>query len=385
MTAAALHVPAPVSFAAAFGMQAEQDALRESVRSVLARACPLSVGQRTAPATAGDAVLRPLWQTLCDQGIVGALVPEHLGGAGLSHVDVAVALEEAGRTLLPAPLLATTTAVAVLLAARDEGAAEQYLPPIAAGVLRATLAVAEHGRWTNSPAVLAEAAGNAYLLSGRKDLVLDGAGAGLLIVSATADDGAGLYLVDSSLDGVTTTPTASLDSTRALGEVILTGAPAVRLGVADGGALLGTALDLAVVLLAAEQIGGARHLLDLTVEYAQTRVQYGRTIGSFQAVKHRLADMSIAVEYARSSTYYAAWAATSGVEELPVVSAMLKNVVARAYVDVAEGAIQIHGGTGFTWEHVAHLFYKRALTDRELYGAPDQHLDRLAARLGIDQ
>ncbi len=370
-----MTLPAPATLAAAFGMGADQEALRAATRAVLERHAPLTVPRRT---TGGP----DPWLALTAVGLPGALVPERWGGAGLGPSDVAVALEEAGRVLLPAPLLSTTLAVATLLAHADDAQAARVLPGVADGSTVATVALAGPDGWAGPPPVAAQEITGGWALTGVTTLVLDGAEAGVLVVPAATPGGTALFLVHAG-EGVRATAIPALDVTRRFAEVRFTAAPAERLGDDTGDHVTGDLLDLAVVLLASEQAGAARRALEISVEHAGTRVQYGRAIGSFQAVKHRLADMLIDVEYAASMASYASWAVTGGRDELAVLSGTLAVTVAEASVRVAEGMIQILGGTGFTWEHVAHLYYKRALSDRQLFGSPDARLDRSATLLGL--
>lgn len=369
-----MNLPAPATLAAAFGMGDDQEALRAATRAVLERHAPLTVPGAT---TGGP----DPWPALTAVGLPGALVPERWGGAGLGPSDVAVALEEAGRVLLSAPLLSTTLAVTILLAHADDALAARVLPGVADGSTVATVAVAGPDGWAGPPPVSAHES-DGWSLTGVTTLVLDGAEADVLVVPAATPDGTALFVVHAG-EGVRATATPALDVTRRFAEVRFTAAPAERLGDDTGHHLAGDLLDLAVVLLASEQVGAARRALEISVEHAGTRVQYGRAIGSFQAVKHRLADMLIDVEYAASTASYAAWAVTGGRDELAGLSGTLAVTVAEASVRVAEGMIQILGGTGFTWEHVAHLYYKRALSDRQLWGSPDARLDRSATLLGL--
>ncbi|HEU0103428.1 MAG TPA: acyl-CoA dehydrogenase family protein [Mycobacteriales bacterium] len=366
--------------ATAFGLDDDQAALRAAVRAAVARHSPMSVVRTAMDApTASDPAF---WAVLADVGLPGALVPEQCGGAGLGVVDVVVALEETGAALLCAPHLSTLAASAALAGAPHRERWAEPLGAIAGGGLQATLAVAEGGQWR--PDRLTTVAGadadGAWRLSGHKELVLDGATAGLLLVSADTADGPGLFAVRGDDPGVTAVPVPALDQTRKLADVTLTGAPALRVGGADD---LERALDVTVVLLGAEQLGAAQRILDRTLEHARTRTQYGRAIGSFQAVKHRLADVLIEVEYARAVVHHTAWAATSGPAELPAGVGVLRSTVSPALVQAAATAVQVHGGTGFTWEHDSHLYYKRAVSDELLFGSTTAHLDRLAHLLGL--
>lgn len=366
----------PASLQAAFGMEPEQAALRDVVYSALAAFSPL--------APVGPDVADRLWPTMVDLGLPGALVPEALGGAGLRYVDVVVALEQVGRLLLSSPLLATTIAVSALLDSRDEALCNRFLPDIATGRVTAAVAVAEHDDWApETISTSARPSGAGYLITGRKDLVLHGHLADLLLVAARVDGELGFFAVVSSAPGLTKTPLAGLDQTRHLSDLRFDRVSAIRVGSGDQEHVVKGTLEVAQVLLAAEQIGAAQQLLDMSVAYARTRVQYGRTIGSFQAIKHLCADMLIELEYARAAAYYAGWAATSAREELPTLAGVLQATVAPAFVFAAKSAIQIHGALGFAWEHPAHLYYKRAVSDRVLFGAPEAAWARTARLLGL--
>ena len=214
--------------------------------------------------------------------------------------------------------------------------------------------------------------------------VLDGAQANLLIVAAKTGAGTSLFAVDPSGAGVTTTNLATMDQTRKQAKVELDGAPATLVGTDGAGwSTLERVLDLAAVALAAEQVGGAQKVLEEAVQYAKDRVQFGRPIGSFQAIKHKCADMLLEVESAKSAAYYAAWCAAELNDELPSVASLAKAYCSEAYFHAAAENIQIHGGIGFTWEHPAHLYFKRAKSSELLFGDPTYHRELLAQRIGI--
>lgn len=374
------ETPRPPSLAAVLGFDDDQLEMRRSVRALLERHAPLSVASRTVRGRDSD---RDLWRRLVAIGLPGVLVPASLGGSGLGLVEAAVVLEEAGRALLSAPLLSTMLSVAVILDSGDAARIGEILPRIAEGDLIPALACGENSAWpVGEPATVARY-DDGWRLTGTKTMVLDGERADLLIVSAATEAGTALFTVDPLSSGVTRVPSPALDLTRPLAEIRLRNAHGEPVGALSRPAAVADALDLGVVLCAAEQVGAAQRCLEITVDYARNRSQYGRAIGSFQAVKHRCADMLIDVEYGRSLAYYAVWAAASGRGELPLLAGSLKSVVGDGFVDVAERMIQMHGGIGFTWEHVAHLFYKRALSDRLLFGLPEDLLDRSAGQLGL--
>ncbi|SHN46555.1 acyl-CoA dehydrogenase family protein [Cryptosporangium aurantiacum] len=311
-----------------------------------------------------------------ETGLPGLGIPAEYGGLGLPLGALADVFEAAGRTLVCAPLFSTVgAAVPLLLASGDAEAAKQWLPPIAAGTLTATVALPDAP--DGGPAVRAERVDGRWRLTGRVERVVDGATAGLLLVVAEAPDGPGIFAVED-VTSVARTPLMSLDLTRRQALVEFGGVAAVRVG-ADGSAIP-AALDVARVLLAAELVGVAQQCLDLTVAYAKQRVQFGRPIGSFQAVKQRAAEMLIKVELARSAARHAA-EAEADADERALVAALAKAYCAEAAATVAADAIQLHGGIGFTWEHDAHLYYKRAITNDEILGSSATHWARVSDHL----
>jgi alkylation response protein AidB-like acyl-CoA dehydrogenase len=326
------------------------------------------------------------WSQLAGQlGLPGLVIPEKHGGSGAGPVELAVASEEMGRALLCAPFFATAVLAAqALLASGDEAAQEEFLPGIADGATIATVAVCEDdGAWTtDGVATRARRSGDGYVLDGRKSFVIDGHTAGLLLVVARADGGPSLFAVRGDADGLARRPLETLDLTRKQAALALDAVPARLIG-AEGSAadIVAATLRLAAVALAAEQVGGAQRCLDMSVEYAKIRMQFGRPIGSFQAIKHMCADMLLEVESARSAAYYAAWAAQDGSDELPLVASLAKACCSEAYFRAAADNIQIHGGIGFTWEHDAHLYYRRAKSTELMLGTPAEHREIAAGYL----
>ncbi len=317
-----------------------------------------------------------VWRQLCEQlGVPALAVPEAYGGAGFGLGEVGVAFEEAGRSLACVPMLSTFLATQALLLTGDESARVDLLPGIAAGETLATLAwISDDGRGR------AEIAADAGRLSGTASFVLDGHVADVLLVLA----GGTLYRIDAAGSGVRVEPLETLDMTRRQARITLDGVPAERLGSAgDGDRILAGVLDRVVVMLAAEQVGGAGRALEMAVEYAKVRHQFGRPIGSFQAVKHKCADMYVQLETARSAAGYAVWAAQHAPGELPMAAAIAAAWCSEAYTFVAAENIQVHGGIGFTWEHPAHLYFKRAKSSELLFGTPTEHRDRIADLVGM--
>lgn len=346
----------------------EQEELRASVRRFLAD--KVSVRDWMDSEEGHDPAL---WRQMAEQlGLQGIALPEEYGGSGGGPVELAIVLEEMGRVLLPSPFFATVALAGQAVAVSgDDAAKSRWLPGIADGSLTATLAIAEEsGSWR--PEDLATTAGDGTV-SGTKMFVVDGHTADLLLVVART----GLFAVEGNAAGVTRTRLDTLDPTRRLARIDLDSAPAVRVG----GEFPRKALELAVVALAAEQVGGAQACLDAAVEYAKIRVQFDRPIGSFQAIKHKCADMLLAVEGARSAAHHAASVTDSA--ELPVAAALAAAYCSVAFTHVAKENIQIHGGIGYTWEHDAHLYLKRAKSSEQLFGAPAAHRVRLADLVGI--
>jgi acyl-CoA dehydrogenase len=358
----------------------EQIELRRTVRDFLDETSSESEVRRLMETRDGyDA---DTWKQLAgDLGVAGLAVPAEYGGAGCGFVELGVVLEEAGRSLLCAPLLSTAVlAASTLLALDDEQARADYLPGIAAGTTVATLALTEPAARFDDPAgvqATATRGAGGWRLSGTKAQVLDGHSATLLLVAARTDAGIGVFAVEGDAPGVRRELRATLDQTRRQADLTFTAAPARLLGE-DTWPALARVLDLAAVAAATEQVGGAARVLDMAVGYARTRVQFSRPIGAFQAVKHKLANMHLEVETARSAAYYGLWAAADSLPDLPLAASLAKACCGDAFVSAAAENIQVHGGIGFTWEHPAHLYFKRAHSSRQLFGHAAHHRQRLA-------
>ncbi|WP_324784340.1 acyl-CoA dehydrogenase family protein [Streptomyces sp. H51] len=362
----------------------EQDELRSAVRSLLAR-------QEGAKA----------WRPLTEQiGAAGLCVPEEYGGAGYGAVEVHVVMAELGRVLSPVPYLGSAVAtVQALLASGDEAARARLLPGIAAGTAVGALAWAEDGTW-DPAAVRSTAApgpGGSWRIHGVKQYVLDGATADVLLVAARTDSGVSLFEVAADDPGVRAAPSVTMDGTRPLARLTCEGAEGRLIGAdGDGARVLSHVLDLVCTALAAEQVGAAERCLEITVAHVRERVQFGRPLGSFQAVKHRLADAYVLVESARSAALGAAFAAAetdadadagtgSGSGGLSRYAAVAKSTCSEAFSTVAGEMIQLHGGIGITWEHDAHRYFKRAHGSSQLFGPPAWHRARLARGLGLTE
>jgi alkylation response protein AidB-like acyl-CoA dehydrogenase len=317
-------------------------------------------------------------------------IPERFGGHGFGFLELVVLFEEMGRTLFPAPFFSTVAlGAATLLEASSEQQKQEHLPAIAAGDLTATLAFTEpNGRWDETGIEAAAIRrGKDWVVSGVKSFVLDGHTSGLLIVAARTESGVSLFLVPGDAAGLTKRRLETMDMTRKQAEVTFDAVSvpdSALLGEAGGGwRVVERVLEKAVVALAAEQVGGAQKCMEMAVDYAKVRHQFGRPIGSFQAIKHKCADMLVQVESARSAAYFAGWAASEDNEDLPMVAPLAKSYCSEAYFFCAAENIQVHGGIGFTWEHDAHLYFKRAKSSELLFGDPAFHRGILAGRLGL--
>jgi alkylation response protein AidB-like acyl-CoA dehydrogenase len=295
-------------------------------------------------------------------------------------------MEEMGRALLCAPYLGTAVFAAnALLHCADETARKELLTGIAAGELTATLAHAEpNGRW--DPAgieMTAQKTGEGFSLSGAKRWVLDGHTADVLLVVARSDDGLSLFRVEADAAGLARTLVPSLDTTRKLAQLDFDGTPATKLSAGDQTETFTRVLALTQAALAAEQVGGAQRCLEMATDYAKTRLQFGRPIGSYQAIKHKCADMLVEVEFAKSAAYAACFAAAHDEPDFLEAAALAKSYCSEAYFHAAAENIQIHGGMGFTWEHPAHLYFKRATASELFLGDAAHHREVLAGLVGI--
>jgi alkylation response protein AidB-like acyl-CoA dehydrogenase len=356
----------------------EQRDLRDAVRGLLAHQ------QRHPPGDGDDG--RPLWQRLCGEiGVAGLAIPQRYGGAGAGPVETHIVMEELGRGLTCSPLLGSgVLAAQALLASGDDAVCGRLLPTIADGSAVAALAWAgEAGRWDPGEAAYdARPAGPAragWELAGEAHHVLDGDRADVLLAAARAPGGIALFEVDPHRRGVTRRPVTTMDTSRRLAVVRLDGAAGSPAGSGPGGTALARARDLACIALSAEQVGAAQRALELTVAYTQVRVQFGRPIASFQALQHRMADLHVLVESARSLSYAAASAAAGGADDLGLRAAAAKAYCSEALTRVAGEMIQLHGAIGITWEHDAHRYFKRAHGAAHLFGRPSEHVARIAA------
>jgi alkylation response protein AidB-like acyl-CoA dehydrogenase len=374
-----------------FAFSEEQEELRQTVRRFLDDKSPSAEVRRLMETTEGydEGVWKQMAQEL---GLQSLHLPEAHGGQGFTFVELGIVLEEMGRVLLCAPYFSTVVlaANAIMNAGTDEQQGA-LLPGIASGETIAALAFTEpNGRWDASGITMeATKQGDGYVLDGTKMFVIDGHTANLIVVVArtagtSGEDGISFFTVEGDAKGLTRTPLATMDQTRKQAKLEFSGVQAKPLGEpGEGWAALSKTLDQAAVGLSNEMVGGAQRVLDMAVDYAKVRVQFGRPIGSFQAIKHKCADMLLEVESAKSAAYYAAWAAAEDNEELPVVASLAKAYCSDSYFHAAAENIQIHGGIGFTWEHDAHLYFKRAKSSEILLGDATYHRELLAQRIGI--
>jgi len=368
------------------GVSAEQDELRASVRRFLADRAPITAVRELMEST--DGLDPSVWQQAGDQlGLQGIAIPEEYGGSGFSFIEQAIVLEELGAALYGGPYLASAVlAATALLASSGDEAKKDYLPGIASGAVIATLAFTEeNGSWDPEAIQLAATGGaDGWRLDGRKSFVLDGHTAGLILVVGRTEDRLSLFAVQADAPGLTRTALPTLDQTRKLARLNFASVPARLIGAnGEATAVLNHVLDVAAIAQAAEQLGGAQRALDMAVEYAKVRHQFGRPIGSFQAIKHRCADLLLEVESLRSAVNYAAAAVAENSAEIPVVASLVKAYASDVYFHVAAENIQIHGGIGFTWEHDAHLYFKRAKASELFLGDASYHREHLATRIGL--
>jgi alkylation response protein AidB-like acyl-CoA dehydrogenase len=377
-----------------FGFTEEQEELRSQARGFLAE---FSSSEQVRRAMASELGYDPeLWARIsAELGWTAVVIPEEYGGLGLSHVELVALMEEMGASLLCAPFLSSVCLAGnALVLGGSEAQKREHLPGIADGSTIATVACMESTGRPDASGIeaIARRDGGDFVLTGSKSFVLDGHAAGLLVVAArrpgsSGEEGISLFVLPSDRPGLERRLLPTMDQTRKQAEVVLKEVRVPESALmgeeGEGWRILSGALDLAAVALAAEQVGGAQRCLDMSVAYAKERVQFGRPIGSFQAIKHKCADMMVEVESARSASYYAGWAASQGTTELPVAASLAKAFCSDAYFRCAAQSLQIHGGVGFTWEYDVHLYFKRAKSSEILFGSPDYHRERVARQIGL--
>ena len=374
-----------------FAFSEEQEMLRSSTRDFLAKECSSKVVRKVMEAPgAYDA---GLWRKIADLGWTALGIPEQYGGVG-TFLDLIVVLEEAGRALMPGPFFATMgLAVPALLEAGTEAQKKEVLGAIAEGSARATLALTEpSGRWDAGAVTLsAKPSGGGWQLDGVKLFVPDAEAADYIVVAARTrgegEDGISLFLVKGRPAGMTVTPLKTLDMTRRWSEVRFEGVKLAGdslMGPADKAwPHLKRALEWATASICAEMVGGTQKVLETSTEYAKTRHQFGKPIGIYQAVSHKLADMLVLSESGRSATYYAAWAVEANAPDRSLAASMAKAYVSDAYRKVTGDGIQVHGGIGFTWEHDMHLYFKRAKSSEVTLGDATYHRELVAQALDL--
>jgi len=369
----------------------EHDELRATVRQFFAdKSDEQAVRSHMVSESGWDA---DLWRQLAEQvGLAGLIIPEQHGGAGFGYVELCVVAEELGRRLVCAPYLSTAVfATNALLHCADPAAQKALLPGIASGETIATLAWSDdNGRWDLAGIeMVAQEKDGSWLLDGTKARVLDGHTADVILVAARTQAGVELFQVEPGASGLSRESVPALDLTRKLAKLGFHATPAAKISQGDQSDNLLRVQALTLAALTAEQVGGAQACLDMAVEYAKTRLQFGRPIGSYQAIKHKCADMLVEVEIAKSAAYNACFTAAACLageeewDELLQAAHMAKSYCSEAYYHAAAENIQIHGGMGFTWEHPAHLYFKRAKASELLFGDGAHHREALADQIGL--
>jgi alkylation response protein AidB-like acyl-CoA dehydrogenase len=364
-----------------FRFDPEHDELRQVVRHLL-----------TESAGAADVISRSGQPTACDArltarlageiGVYGLTVPEKFGGAGFGLPELGVVFQEAGRAALGAPLLSPVLATDLLMPDGDDAADTtigDFLGRIAAGELLTAAAIAEGSQgWDAVPATTAASSSAGWSLTGVKEWVQDGAQAGLFVVTAMSRDGAALFAVEADAPGLAVEPVTTIDISRRFARVRMDEVPAVLVGTSDAAAAVRRARDRGLVLLSADHVGIAQRCLEMATTWAKEREQFGQVIGSFQAIKHKLANVRLELEAAESACLYALWAAQEAPAELPVAARIAAHTCAEAAMLAAGENIQVHGGIGATWEHPAHVYLRRATVGRRLLADPQALLEDLA-------
>jgi alkylation response protein AidB-like acyl-CoA dehydrogenase len=358
-----------------FDFSEDQRLLQKAARDFLEDRSPLPVNRKVLES--GSHFDPELWKGVAEMGWLGAVVPEEYGGAGFGHLELVLIAEEIGRALAPVPFGSSVyLATEALLLAGTPEQRKSYLPRLAGGDLIGTLALADSLGDPAPNSIQTRLEGTR--LNGTKVAVPDGNAAGLAVVVAQDDNGPLLALTDLNGTGVERTAVDSIDPTRSCANITFRDAPAERLGEAgQGWALLETLLDRAAVLLAFEQVGAADRAFEITREYTMGRYAFGRPVGSFQSLKHRMADIYAALELARSNSYYGAWALSEESDELGLAACSARVSATEAFELSSQEMIQMHGGVGFTWEYDCHMFYRRSKQQAVTLGSPSHWRERL--------
>lgn len=354
-------------------LSTEQRDLAEAVADLLAKRSPEAQVRRLMADDLGNDPA--VWAELAAMGLLGLTIPEEFGGAGAGAAELGVVSEQIGAALLCAPFLSTVLATKLLLALSDSAESADVLPRIAAGELIATVAFAEPGsaRPPAESATTATEDGQSWRLTGTKTFVLDAAAAQRFYVLA----GTGVFAVDRDAQGLTVSPLTTVDQTRKQGRLSLDQTPARLVGsIENGCAAVQDALDHTSIVLLGEQAGGAMRVMQMSADYAKTRFQFGRAIGSFQAIKHMCADMLLEAQSALSAARHVAAAFDADESDRLADLALAQAYCSEAFVSTAATNVQVHGGIGFTWEHPAHLYLRRARTDAQIFGDPAWHRER---------
>jgi len=370
-----------------FGFTDEQEFLRSEVRKLLDEKAPLEDVRRVSEAENGPGYDKDLWKQIAELGWTGLVIPEAHGGAGLGWVDLVVVLEETGRSLFPAPFVATSLAADAITRAGSEAQRARFLPALADGSVIGSVALVEDddAPGPSGSQLAARPSGDGVILSGEKLFVQNAAAADLFVVAFRRKGELALAVIEKSQDGVSAEDWPGIDLTKRLGRLRLENVEVAAEAILEGGdsAAVGMLFDAGATAIAAEAIGAAEAALALTTGYAKERIQFGRPIGTFQGVKHPLAEMYVDVESFKSLTYYAAWCIDEGHADRSLAASRAKAYASETLPRIGIDTVQLHGGIGYTWEYDAHLFLKRAKWVRPIFGDADHHYERVAALGGL--
>ena len=377
-----------------FGLNEEQEMLKTMARDFFTNECPKTHVREMMDDEKGYSP--ELWKKMAELGFLGLVIPEEYGGTGGNFIDLMVLMQEMGRAVLPSPFISTVLLAGIpLLTAGTEEQKKEFLPKIAAGDVILALALSEPNGDLGADAIEIEAVaeGNDYIINGTKLFVLDAAAADHILCATRTkrtkdpEEGITLFLIDASADGVQITSLKTMDETRKQCEVLFKNVkvPAKSMvgELHQGWPILKKTLNQATAMLCGEMVGGLDTVMEMTLDYAKQRIQFGVPIGSFQAIKHKFADMLIQVEYARSLTYYAAWTVDQDIPDSPVAVSTAKSWCGDAYKQVTNEGVQIHGGIGFTWDHDMHLYFKRARFSDTAFGDSTYHRELIAQSLNL--